>query len=168
MSEAPTPPESIPQKWDSKLERYGILEGLADYMKDYGITLRVGTDERGRECMLVDMENVHMTEGELLPPEEWISLRVAADEGAGTVRMEIPLRYVLARFAVAFTSYQIKNNPTTGEQEIEEGPKSAHSGFFSFVIYPIDDPRAENIKKYSFRTDYTDEDIERRRSRRGK
>lgn len=157
-------PEQIPEKWDPKLERYGMLEDLADYMMDFGITMRVGTDEHGRECMIVDMENVHMTKGELLPPQVWISLRVKADKDAGTVQMEIPLRYVLGKFAVAFTSYQVKNDPVTGEQKIEEGQKSDHAGIFSFHITIIDNP--EYVKKYSFRSDYSEDDVRRRRALR--
>ncbi len=170
MSEAPKSPESIPQKWDQRLEKFGMIEALEGYLADYGITFRIAKDGRGHECMIVEMENVNYDPawgGELKDPEkEYMGHNVQINDDAGTAKFTVPFRYVWAGFSEAIDSIQVKKDPETGERSLEQGPKNAHSGLFFFHIMDIDSP--DKVMKYAFRTDYSDQDLARRRARRGK
>ena len=169
MTEAPKPPERIPHKWDQRLEKYGLLEGFDDYLSDHGITFRIGQDERGYDCMIVEMENVNYDErwgGKLEDPmSKYMGHKVDIDEGAGIAKFEVPSRYVWAGFSEAIDTLQVRQDPKTGEQRISQGPET-HSGLFFFHIMNVDRP--EKVMRYAFRTDYTDGDLARRRANRRK
>jgi len=160
-----SPVVASPPAWDQRLEKYGWFEALANYVADYGVDLSIGTDERGSETMIMDIENVHLKEPDLKDESNLRGLKVNSDEGTGMVRIEVPFRHIVSNFSVAIDTLVVKRDRKTGDQALEQGPKNAHSGYFFFHVFNIDWPDTTKVE-FGFRSDYTDEDVERRQRRR--
>lgn len=157
-------PETPVTDFDQRLEKYGWSKDLVDCAKDYGIELTIGQNEHGREMLVMCIEFAHMTKQEKAEGVTAYGLNVDANEGAGTTRLEIPQRYAVGGFAIAFTSLVIRKDHKSGKQFLEDGPAHAHSGLFFFHVIHIDHP--DIVVKFAFRSDFNEEDVERRAAQR--
>ncbi len=159
MTQAQT--ESPPVTWDQRLEKYGWYEALANHVADFGVNLSVGEDERGQEVMLMNIENVQMTEPDPSGKLAIFGLKIEAEEAEGTVKIEVPLRKIVGNFHEAIATLVLRNDALSGKTSLERGPKNAHSGFFFFQILDID--RTKSTVDFAFRSGFNREDVERRR-----
>ncbi|HWP61281.1 MAG TPA: hypothetical protein VN495_01630 [Candidatus Paceibacterota bacterium] len=150
--------------WDARLEKFGWFEKLMDRMVAYGIDLAIEKDPRGEDVLVMQIEQAQMTKPSMLGEFPVRSLQVEFDEASAATKIVVPWRCIVCGIYEAFRSIAIETDERTGERTLKERPKNTHSGYFFFQVLNIDRPNDK--VEFAFRSDFNDEDLERRRARR--